>query len=180
MARLKVFASRQGFFDTVVAAPSQAAALEAWGTHQNLFAQGVARVTDEPEAVEAALARPGQVLRRAVGSGEGFTVEGGEITLPELPNPPAAKSRGKAAAAPAKPAPDRGKLDAAEAALTRAEAQHAREAAGLERERERLAREMEGVERRMREQVADAERDLRALRKAAEREREAYRRAGGE
>ena len=53
--RLKVFQVHLGFFETVVAAPSQAAALRAWGTHQNLFADGQARVTDDPQAVEAAL-----------------------------------------------------------------------------------------------------------------------------
>lgn len=179
MAKLKVFASRQGFFETVVAAPSQKAALEAWGTHQNLFAQGDAAVADDPAVVQAALAHPGQVLRRAAGSTGAFTLEGGEITLPDLAEPtPASRSRTPAAAS-AKPRPDRASLDAAEAALSRAEAGHAREGATLQRERERLARALEGLDRRTIEQQADAERDLRALRKAVEHERQAYRRAGG-
>ena len=46
--KLKVFQAQFGFYDTVVAAPSRAAALRAWGTHQNLFASGEAKVaTDE-------------------------------------------------------------------------------------------------------------------------------------
>ena len=32
--KLKVFQTQFGFFDTVLAAPSQAAALRAWGTHR--------------------------------------------------------------------------------------------------------------------------------------------------
>ena len=35
--KLKVSQAQFGFFDTVVAAPSQAAALRAWGVNQNLF-----------------------------------------------------------------------------------------------------------------------------------------------
>ncbi|HEY5072122.1 MAG TPA: hypothetical protein VII63_08830 [Caulobacteraceae bacterium] len=50
MARLKVFTTRMGFFETVVAAPSQKAALAAWGTAQNLFADGAARLATEREA----------------------------------------------------------------------------------------------------------------------------------
>ena len=65
MRRLKVFQVHLGFYDTVVAAPSQAAALRAWGTHQNLFADGQARVTDDPQAIEAALAYPETPLKRA-------------------------------------------------------------------------------------------------------------------
>ena len=52
--RLKVFQARFGFHDSVVAAVSQAAALRAWGVHQNLFADGQASITNDPRAVEAA------------------------------------------------------------------------------------------------------------------------------
>ena len=55
--RLKVFQTHLGFFDTVVAAPSQAAALRAWGLHQNIFADGLARIADDPQAVAAALGK---------------------------------------------------------------------------------------------------------------------------
>src|SRR5688572_9369193 len=73
MPRLKVYASPQGFYETVVAAPSQKAALEAWGTHQDLFASGMAKVvTDDDEAIAAAVARPGEVLSRPAGSREAF------------------------------------------------------------------------------------------------------------
>src|SRR5438045_1623573 len=70
--RLKVFEAQFGFYDTVVAAPSQAAALRAWGTHQNLFASGDARLTTDEGAVRAALAHPEIPLRRALGSNDPF------------------------------------------------------------------------------------------------------------
>src|SRR4029079_17852375 len=66
--RLKVFQAHLGFFDTVVAAPSRAAALKAWGSRQDLFRDGQARPASDPGAIAAALAKPGLVLRRPVGS----------------------------------------------------------------------------------------------------------------
>lgn len=68
--RLKVYAAQFGFHDSVVAAHSQAVALVAWGTRQNLFAEGRAKVTHDPDALAAALAHPEVPLRRAVGSKE--------------------------------------------------------------------------------------------------------------
>jgi hypothetical protein len=53
--KLKVFEARLGFYDTVVAVPSQAAALRAWDTRQNLFASGDASVSNDKDAVAAAL-----------------------------------------------------------------------------------------------------------------------------
>ncbi|HTK35816.1 MAG TPA: hypothetical protein VL358_11105 [Caulobacteraceae bacterium] len=72
-ARLKVYATRIGFHDTVVAAPNQAAALAAWDVHEDLFAQKAAAVADDPKATKAALAKPGVVLLRPAGSDEAFS-----------------------------------------------------------------------------------------------------------
>ncbi|MGL4289954.1 MAG: cell envelope biogenesis protein TolA, partial [Phreatobacter sp.] len=69
MARkLKTFMTSLGFFDLAVAAPSMKAALEAWGAGSNLFHQGIARETDDPEVIKATLAKPGVVLQRPAGS----------------------------------------------------------------------------------------------------------------
>ena len=111
--RFKVFQAQLGFFETVVAAPSQAAALRAWGVHQNLFADGQARVTDDPQAVRSALAHPGVPLKRAVGSKDPFALE--PVSLPQVPEAPK-KTKAKAAAPPRPPA-DRSALDAAEEAF---------------------------------------------------------------
>ena len=67
-ARLKVYQTQMGFAEAIVAASNQKAALNAWGTHQNLFAEGMASITEDAEAVEAASAKPGVVLQRPAGS----------------------------------------------------------------------------------------------------------------
>ena len=70
--KLKVFQAQFGFFDTVLAVPSQAAALRTWGTHQNLFAIGHAKLATDEAAIAAALEHPGTLLRRALGSHDPF------------------------------------------------------------------------------------------------------------
>lgn len=70
--RLKVFRAHLGFYDTIVAAPSQKAALEAWGAAPSEFHQGFAAETKEPELVAAALAKPGIVLKRQFGTKGAF------------------------------------------------------------------------------------------------------------
>src|ERR1700712_3122567 len=69
MARkLKTYQTSLGFFDQAIAAPSMKAALAAWGADSNLFHQGAARESDDPDVVAATMARPGIVLKRPVGS----------------------------------------------------------------------------------------------------------------
>jgi hypothetical protein len=73
MARkLKTYQTSLGFFDMAVAAPSMKAALEAWGADSNLFHQGAARQSDEPDVIAATMAAPGVVLKRPVGSSGRF------------------------------------------------------------------------------------------------------------
>src|SRR3546814_12633677 len=57
-----------GFHDAYVAAPSQKAALEAWGADANLFARGVAEVVTDPALTAEPLAHPGTVIKRPRGS----------------------------------------------------------------------------------------------------------------
>jgi hypothetical protein len=74
MARkLRTFTTSMGFFDLAIAAPSMKAALEAWGSNQNLFHRGFAKETDDPAIVAATMAHPGVVLRRAVGTDGKFS-----------------------------------------------------------------------------------------------------------
>src|SRR5215204_713710 len=74
MARkLKTFTTSAGFFDLAVAAPSMKAALEAWGSKNNLFQHGFAKISDDPKIVAATMARPGVVLRRPVGTNGAFS-----------------------------------------------------------------------------------------------------------
>ena len=63
--RLKVFCTTNGLTQYVVATSSKAKALAAWGTKQDLFKEGLASETNEAPLVEAALARPGEVVTRS-------------------------------------------------------------------------------------------------------------------
>ncbi|WP_366145176.1 cell envelope biogenesis protein TolA [Bradyrhizobium sp.] len=69
--KLKSYVTSLGFFDQAIAAPSMKAALAAWGADGNLFHQGFAKETNDPEVVTT-MAHPGIVLKRPVGSGEPF------------------------------------------------------------------------------------------------------------
>src|SRR5579875_750853 len=132
--RLKVYQARMGFFDSAVAAPSQKAALEAWGTRQDLFNEGLASVTQDTQAVAAALANPGVVVQRPVGSSGAFEPAATASALPKVPPAPSKPKPAKGAVA-SKPPPDRSELTAAERAL--AKLQHEQDAASTELEARR-------------------------------------------
>ena len=171
--RLKVFQVHLGFFDTVVAAPSQTAALRAWGTHQNLFADGLARETDDAQAVAAALAHPEIPLRRAVGSTDPFALE--PVNLPKVPDvPKAAKPRAKAGpVAPRGPPTDRSALDHAEAVLRKLDDDRKTEEAQFRLRQEELDGERKAA------QAAYVDRHKSVTKTVADA-RAAYRKASGE
>jgi hypothetical protein len=70
--KLKTYETSLGFFDLAIAAPSMKAALEAWGADSNLFHQGAAKQSEDPDVVAATTAKPGVVLKRPVGSNGPF------------------------------------------------------------------------------------------------------------
>ena len=72
MARLKAYQTSLGFYDLAIAAPPMKTALEAWGAGSNLFHQGVAKESSDPEVVADTMSKPGIVLRRPVGSNGRF------------------------------------------------------------------------------------------------------------
>jgi hypothetical protein len=174
--KLKVFQAQFGFYDTVVAAPSQAAALRAWGTRQNLFASGDAKVVTDEAAVAAATAQPETPLRRAIGSTDPFVLE--PTNLPKVPDAPPKKAGVKTKAetkpaAPAKPPADRRALNAAEKSLREVDVRRKGEEAHLRREADELEVRREAAQgayvaarRAATAKVVDA--------------RSAYRKAGGE
>ena len=85
MARkLKTYQTSLGFFDLAIAAPSMKAALEAWGADSNLFHQGAAKESEDPDVVAATMAAPGVVLKRPVGSSGPFE-ENAELSDPSRP-----------------------------------------------------------------------------------------------
>ena len=63
----KVYEAHLGFYDTIVAAFSQKSALAAWGSNADLFHMGIARVTNDPEKVKAAMAKPGDCAETSCG-----------------------------------------------------------------------------------------------------------------
>jgi hypothetical protein len=130
--KLKVFQAQFGFYDTVVAAPSQAAALRAWGVNQNLFASGEAKFTTDEAAITAATAHPETPLRRAVGSSDPFALE--PTSLPDVPETPEEAAAKPAARKKSSPAADRSKLAAAEKALGELDERRKREEADFRSE----------------------------------------------
>ncbi|MDB5494707.1 MAG: hypothetical protein JWP86_2044 [Phenylobacterium sp.] len=123
-ARLKVFVTSDGLTDYVVAASSKPKALAAWGSHQDLFKTGLARETDDPALVKAAMKRPGEVLRRPAGTR-------GELAKLKPAKQAAAKPAGPSKAALRKVADLEKKLAELDAA-------HAAAAAKLESQRAAL------------------------------------------
>ncbi|MGK7867672.1 hypothetical protein [Falsiroseomonas sp. E2-1-a20] len=173
--KLKVFQAHFGFYDTIVAAPSQAAAMQAWGVHRNVFDDGRAKLTTEEAAVAAANAHPGTVLKRPVGSDGPFEVE--PTSLPELPDVPhgkATRRTGKPAATKAPPPPpsDRSMLSKAEAALRAVDERRKAEEAELDERQAALDAEMAAAE----ETYVEARRLAQARVATALK---AYREAGG-
>jgi hypothetical protein len=172
--KLKVYQAPFGFHESVVAAPSQTAALRAWGSHQNLFAEGLAKVTTEAAAVEAALKHPETPLRRAIGSDDPFELEA--ASLPKVPC--AEKTQPKEASSPprkSKPAPpqaDRSALDSAERELRRLEDQRRREEDRFSRRWDELHREQEEARQKYTNTKDAADQAVKAAQKD-------YRRAGG-
>lgn len=147
--KLKVFRTPIGFHDAYVAAPSQKAAMEAWGSDKDLFSRGEAEMVTDPALTAEPLAQPGIVVKRLRGTAE----EQIAALPPNRPKPPASKT----AAVPEdnrrpkpprkkQPRPSRVELDTAEAAIEQLEADYAkrrkvladREAA-IEKERRMLA-----------------------------------------
>lgn len=191
MARkLKVFQASLGFYDSVVAAPSQAAAARAWGADPDLFRRGLASESSDPQAIEAALEHPGIPLRRAIGSNDPFSLKpkppkASDILPGEMEERGVKQSR-KRSTPPPPPPPDRSKLDAAEAFLAQLDEMHRQEQAGLEQRRHKLDQEEADLARRRQaldeDQVRARERwthEMAEGKRKLEQELRAYRIAGG-
>jgi hypothetical protein len=163
MARkLKTYQTSLGFFDLAIAAPSMAAALRAWGPDTNLFQQGFAKETDDHAIVAAALAKPGVVLRRPVGSDGAFS-EHAELPK-ELPvdkvKDRTAKSRATTREAPAQKVDAQAAREASlafERERKRRESERRREETARERERKRRERAIAKAEAALEEAQRDHE-----------------------
>ncbi len=154
--KLKVYCTPIGFHNALVAAPSQKAALEAWGADSNLFAQGNAEVVDDPQLTKVPLEHPGQVVK---------VLRGTEAEQLAAVGKKASAKRAKSAKAPkAEIVPKKPKVrprKPSRAALTRAE-----------KAMERIEKRHAGEEKRLNEQLKALESKIRDSRRRHERERD--------
>ena len=157
-SRMKVYRTRIGFHDWIVAATSQKAALKAWDAHQDLFASGAARVVNDPVDVALALKTPGIPV-----------IAPGQDTV-RVPEAPAKKlKKPKADVLPFKrpePQPDRSKLEEAEKDMAKFEKQTAARRTAFAERRKELEAEIEEFE-------AATTRERRRLEQRVEKERKA-------
>lgn len=170
MATLKVYRTPIGFHDAYVAATSQKAALKAWGSERDLFARGVAEVVTDPALTAEPLASPGTIVRRS----RGTAAEQIAALPPDRAKPtPRRAARDETPAArtppapspkpPPAPKPSRAALNAAEDALSQAEAQYRSDDRALRAEEAALAKRRRALERAF----ADARERLETARQAA-------------
>ncbi|MFW2831704.1 hypothetical protein [Sphingomonas sp. ID0503] len=138
--KLKVYRTPIGFHDAYVAAPSQKAALEAWGSDANLFTRGVAELVSDEALTKEPLASPGKVIKRLRGTADEQNAalrsgrDGGRSRTKKRgddPEEPPTERKAKP-----KPRPSRAALDEAEQALDALlKAQRREDADLLERQR---------------------------------------------
>jgi hypothetical protein len=132
--KLKVYQTSQGFYDLAIAAPSMKAALEAWGANSNLFHQGFATEAKDDDVIEAAMAKPGIVLQRPVGSNKPFKEHSDLPTAASLDD------------APRKPRAEPKKASRTKAPKTLDKKASERAAAAYERERQRQEKQRQKEE----------------------------------
>ena len=168
--RLKVYRTSAGFEDALVAAPSQAAALRAWGARGDLFALGEADVVTDEALTAEPLARPGEVVRKPRGDLTAMLA-----ATPRVSKPADAGAK-TPLGGPAKPTPslppDRSALEAAERAVRKARERLAHELDAIAQQRAELD-EQEARTRR------DGESDVKGLERVRAQAERAYRKQGG-
>jgi hypothetical protein len=146
---LKVFRMPVGFHDVYVAAPSQKAAAEAWGTDTSVFSRKEAELVTDPKLIAEPLASPGKVVKRLRGTeAEQIAALGPtETAAPAKGGKPAPRPKKKP-----KPRPSRAALDEAEQALAEAEARRKQELKAIAEREAALAREREAIEKKQRQE----------------------------
>jgi len=179
--KLKVYRTVAGFYDAYVAAPSQKAALAAWGSDRDLFARGIAEQVTDPALMTEPLASPGTVVKHSRGTTAEQIAALPEQRAPAAPRDtdtdtdteadpkPTAKPRAKPQAKPKpKPRPKRDELDAAEDALTSLQADFDRKKKDLAEREAALARDRRALEQARSSSIEAAEDALRGQKQAYE------------
>jgi colicin import membrane protein len=183
MARkLKTFQTSLGFYDLAIAAPSMKSALEAWGAGSNLFHQGVAKETDDPDVVAETMSKPGVVLKRPAGSNGRFA-EHSDLpaalgSAEKEDRQESGREKPRKRAAPKISEPDARKAAAEfEKEQKRRDAERRREEADRERDRQRRERAtakaqaaLEKAEREHAKRAMDIQAEVEALEKRSRAE----------
>jgi hypothetical protein len=146
--KLKVFTTSIGFHDALVAAPSRAAALRAWGSDHDLFARGAAFEVTDPDLMKEPLAAPGAVIRRLRGS------EAEQFAALPPDRPPAGRAKsakaGTTKVVPRRPKPSASELKRAEASLQEAVKRHREADAAAKARVEAVQRDRAELQRQQR------------------------------
>jgi hypothetical protein len=165
---MKVYMTRIGVRDWLVAADSQKAALKAWDVHRNLFSTGEARITNDATHVALAMktpglpvAAPGRVLAPEEKGRLAETVKASNVVRLSSVQP----AKVELDKAPAR-LKDRSKLDAAEHDLRAFERDAVRERAEIEKRKRAIETELAAFD-------AAAERKRIVLIKRIKREQDA-------
>jgi hypothetical protein len=145
--RLKVYSTPIGFHDALIAAPTQKAALEAWGADTNLFSQGSAHVVTDPKLTKVPLENPGQVVKVLRGT------EAEQLAALANQKPPKRTKAPKAEVVPKKPKkrprkPSRAALTRAETALDKLEKRQSEQLRKLEKQQDALEKRIRDTRRR--------------------------------
>ncbi len=179
--KLKTYQTSLGFYDLAIAAPSMKAALEAWGAGSNLFHQGAATETEDPDVVAVTMAKPGVVLKRPAGSTGRFAEQSDLPDLdhePRAPKKKAGRPEAKRRAAPTVSVEDSRKAAAQfEREQRRRDAQRRKEEAIREKERARREKliakaqaALEAAQQEHNERLGNLEAERRDLEKRIEAE----------
>jgi hypothetical protein len=175
-SRTKVYITRIGVRDWLVAVDSQKAALKAWDVRRDLFSEGAARVTDDPTHVKLAMRTPG--IPVAAPGQATLPLEGGskerkkaKAAPPEKPSnvvafPAHRRAEVEPPKPPAKPVVDRSKLEAAERELREFEREAPKGRAAIEKRLRAVQSELDAFD-------AEIGRRRERLAKRVERERTA-------
>lgn len=170
--KLKTYQTSVGFYDLAVAAPSMKAALEAWGAGSNLFHQGIARETDDPDVIAATMGKPGVVLKRPAGSSVHFAEQSDLPT--DLGLEPADRGQGKSRPKPKHQATPKISEKTARMAAVEFEKERRRREAERRREEAAMAKERERREKavaKAQSALDEAREDHRAKARAIEADR---------
>jgi colicin import membrane protein len=141
--KLKTYQTSLGFFDLAIAAPSMKAALEAWGADSNLFHQGAAKESTDPDVVAATMSSPGVVLKRPVGSDGPFKENAElptELASPDARSPGKVPAKSRQKKHPPRKSDDKADRKAAlafERVQARRDSERRKEEAAREKDRER-------------------------------------------